>query len=408
MRILFVVRLYSHLTSVVTCRTWIPKGMPAFYRLLEAIHRRGWQADVILLCKQDLEVAGLPARFRCEGLESVLFEAVPYGGIATNRPGWLRREFRQLLCVLSRVFRKRYDLIYCDRGHVMFGALVAGLGRPVVIRLFGVANLPNVLADHPRGLVSTLLRASYRAPFRFVICTDDGSPGSTFMQTWLAPSVPRVLLMNGVDPGTNENVARDLRRDHGLPAETLIMLSVGRLETDRGLNHLIRGLGDVSPGGRPFCLFLVGDGSMHGELKREATQCGISEKVIFVGAVPHEEIQIYLDQGDVFFSLSKLANLNNSVLEALSAGKCVITFDACSSSGRDACFRESELRAAVILIDREAIHETLVTCIENLLIDPDLVQEKGARARAYARRHLRGWSDRIDTEIRMLELVAAS
>lgn len=71
-------------------------------------------------------------------------------------------------------------------------------------------------------------------------------------------------------------------------------------------------------------LMLVGGGSLHEDLMRQAEQMGISN-VVFTGRVDNSLIMRFLDQADVMLSAPKVDNMPVSLIEAMNAGLLVIS-----------------------------------------------------------------------------------
>jgi glycosyltransferase involved in cell wall biosynthesis len=71
-------------------------------------------------------------------------------------------------------------------------------------------------------------------------------------------------------------------------------------------------------------LMLVGGGSLHEDLMRQAEHMGIPN-VVFTGRVDNSEIMQYLDQADVMLSAPKVDNMPVSLIEAMNAGLLVIS-----------------------------------------------------------------------------------
>ena len=69
---------------------------------------------------------------------------------------------------------------------------------------------------------------------------------------------------------------------------------------------------------------LVGGGSLHEDLMRQAEQMGVSN-VVFTGRVDNSQIMRFLDQADVMLSAPKVDNMPVSLIEAMNAGLLVIS-----------------------------------------------------------------------------------
>jgi glycosyltransferase involved in cell wall biosynthesis len=88
-----------------------------------------------------------------------------------------------------------------------------------------------------------------------------------------------------------------LRMKLGLTSDKVV-LYLGRLEEEKGVDHLIRAFGDMDLPNT--MLLIVGDGSMRDNLKALVVKHGIQEKTRFVGYVRPEEAQIYYALADLF------------------------------------------------------------------------------------------------------------
>lgn len=71
-------------------------------------------------------------------------------------------------------------------------------------------------------------------------------------------------------------------------------------------------------------LTLVGDGTQHESLIRQADTMGL-KNVVFTGRVSNEQIYDYLGQADVMLSAPKIDNMPVSLIEAMNAGLLVIS-----------------------------------------------------------------------------------
>lgn len=74
-------------------------------------------------------------------------------------------------------------------------------------------------------------------------------------------------------------------------------------------------------------LTLVGSGSQSAKVGRLVQDLGLSGCVRLVGRVPHDEIECYYRDADVFLNASLVDNQPLSLLEAMASGLCVVTTD---------------------------------------------------------------------------------
>lgn len=138
----------------------------------------------------------------------------------------------------------------------------------------------------------------------------------------------------------------------------------------------------------PLRLKLVGGGPQEVELKALVEQAGLSDKVDFIGAVPHQEVRNQLESIDVFCALSREESFGVSALEAMSCGIPVILSDAPGfleiiDNGKDG-----------IIVPRADI-DSSADAMEALVKDEQTRLEMGRSARNRVLNRYR-WSDNLD------------
>jgi glycosyltransferase involved in cell wall biosynthesis len=184
---------------------------------------------------------------------------------------------------------------------------------------------------------------------------------------------------NGVDkelfrpPATRGDAKRDLGVDTGVP----ILLSVGRLDSEKHHERLLSCVPEVLKELPSARVVIVGDGPERSFLLAEAARLGVEASVQFTGALERGELAQYYRACDVFISLSDRTNMANPTEEAMMCGCCVVALD------------EGETREAVrdgdtgVLLPRGKL-ESLGAMLVDLLKDEDRRLEMGRRAAALA------------------------
>jgi len=309
--------------------------------------------------------------------------------------------FRLVLALNSLlwVWRCRPDVFYTDRGNILGAALVARLTAVrVVVRLLGVATKPSLYdPDARRSLSAAIERWAFRAPFSLVLCSRDGSDTNRFLTIALKPDVPRIIRLNGLDPGP-----RSKPREPDMPLRVVVL---SRLEPGKGLEALLDAILQTAASPKPtFAFTFVGGGSLEKRLHRKATDAGAEDTVCFLGSVPHSEVPSLLAQHDVYVSLSEYAQINNANLEAARAGLCLLLSN--TRIGDDADAKALFDTNAAIWIRRENIGSSLLQHLHQLSTDSgELERRKAASARIAE--SIGTWDDRIGWELRLLEELAA-
>ncbi|MGB9986010.1 glycosyltransferase family 4 protein [Salarchaeum japonicum] len=126
--------------------------------------------------------------------------------------------------------------------------------------------------------------------------------------------IEATIIPNGLNPDQFRN-AEPYAHDRPY------LLTVGRLEAYKGVQHVIRALPDL-PG---FDLLVAGSGPYRDELERIAIDTEVGERVEFLGYVSEEKLPRLYAGADVFVTLSEFEAYGMTVAEALAAGTpCVV------------------------------------------------------------------------------------
>ena len=131
--------------------------------------------------------------------------------------------------------------------------------------------------------------------------------------------IPLASSLQTLDPPTPEK-KRDLR-DRLRLADGKVVLFVGRLNYQKGLNYLIDAMAEIDA-----TLILIGDGELRERLKEKAFLLGISHKIRFAGRVSEDELPAYYSIADVFVlpSISGGETFAVVQLEAMAFGVPVV------------------------------------------------------------------------------------
>jgi glycosyltransferase involved in cell wall biosynthesis len=119
----------------------------------------------------------------------------------------------------------------------------------------------------------------------------------------------------------NEKARVALRAEWGIQEDEFVWLAVGRLEEQKDFKTLLQAFGKIFNGR----LLIAGEGPMLGELKTDANNLGLKERVRFLGL--RKDIPHVLSAVDAFVLSSAWEGLPNVVMEALAAAKPVVATD---------------------------------------------------------------------------------
>ena len=181
------------------------------------------------------------------------------------------------------------------------------------------------------------------------------------------------IIPNGVDVAlfSRRNVARiaEIQRLYALSRFSFVLVSVSRLVEKNGLADVIRALPQLHGVG----FLIVGDGPLRASLTTLASSLGVSDRVIFSGSVPLEEVPNYLHASHAFIRLSKSEGLGTAFLEAMAAGLPVIGTPV---GGIKEFLINQETGLSVPVIDSDVIErEVKVLMSDNVLVEK--LQKKG-------------------------------
>lgn len=185
------------------------------------------------------------------------------------------------------------------------------------------SGLHNDLQRHISDLEWWLTYESYR-----VICCSE-SIRAELRRIFQVPEDKLTVIPNGVRPETFASVHRDLdqwRRQWAAPEEEMV-LYVGRHVFEKGVDLLLAAAPKVLAH-RPQAKFIIaGDGPCHNDLKRQAWELGLGEKVLFAGYVDDLTRNSLYHLADAAVFPSRYEPFGLVALEAMAGGAPVIVSD---------------------------------------------------------------------------------
>lgn len=194
-----------------------------------------------------------------------------------------------------------------------------------------------------------------------------------------------LALANGVDPSRLKVVHNGL---DALPLSPLppgiterlagkrVLLSVGRLEKEKGCQHNIRALAMLRDKHPDLVYLLVGNGTYRDSLNNLAVSLGVAERVIFAGYQTRDQVGAFYAGGQVFSMPSVDESFGIVYLEAMAASLPVI---ATQGEGIATLVEESGAGLLVSPGDVEALAGAI-----SLLLDPIRASEVGEKGRQTA------------------------
>ena len=172
----------------------------------------------------------------------------------------------------------------------------------------------------------------------------------------------------------------NVRKSLGLEIDTPLALYAGRLAPEKNLDWLLEVFVDVRRGSPLAKLAFAGSGNLMESLQAHASQLGIEDSVLFLGAKSRSEMDCLYAAADVFCFPSPSETQGLVVGEARAAGTPVVVID---SGGAPETVQHGEDGFRVDLGDRG----TFANRILSLLEDHEMRERFSAEALAHAQNH---------------------
>ena len=126
------------------------------------------------------------------------------------------------------------------------------------------------------------------------------------------------------DSATTFEQRAALRQKLGIPQDAFVACFCGRIGKEKGVDNLIRLWKEKASDN--MYLVIIGNGPMKEELIKSVNETGLSKRIIFTGAVPHEEMPPYYAICNAYATASLSEMYSISMLEAQASGLPVIQY----------------------------------------------------------------------------------
>jgi glycosyltransferase involved in cell wall biosynthesis len=177
-------------------------------------------------------------------------------------------------------------------------------------------------------------------------------------------------------PVSRERALR-VRRELGLPEDTVVVGTIGRLNAQKGHAYLVDAAARLRHAGA-LRFLVAGDGDLMGELRARAAATGVADRIVFAGH--RTDVPDVLGAIDVFCLSSLYEGTPLALFEAMAAGKAIV------STAVDGC-REVLADGETALLVRPADAGALAAALERVAGSPELRERLSRRAREESRRY---------------------
>lgn len=218
------------------------------------------------------------------------------------------------------------DLIHAHLPDSSMLSIVTGYlcRTPVVITIHNNKTLPERQAPYRDRIRTAIEKFLFRRANALIAV---GNDVKDTQQVVLGSDIPIVAVFNGVDVDrfTKSINVEDVSAQLGFPLSCTLLLTVGRLETQKGHSILLKAAAELSRRSIPVELLWVGTGSLQNSLKIEAASLGVSENIHFLGH--RDDVEKILAASDIFVLPSLYEGIPVALLEAMAAGKPIVATD---------------------------------------------------------------------------------
>ena len=383
------------------------KGGPSLWRTLTGYAERGWEVFFLTGNRSQGAAPDLP-----ENIHVIRFDApwlkwltqIRKLGFFFKVVWWLW--FQCVSFIKAQKLHAEHE-IHVVYGYEIYGVPVTrGLSRlwriPVVSRFQG-SILRLVWMRKPFWILRAwehVVAFKLAAKSDLVIMTNDGSQGDRLLAQMGVKQSNTRFWLNGIDKERFSVPLQQCRakQELGIQQEH-VFLCVSRLMALKRVDRCIQALSEAADDSSDMVLVIVGDGPERGQLEKLACALGVDCHVRFEGAVDHADVPKYLAAADVFLSFYDWSNVGNPLLEAMIAGKCIVTLN----NGDTSQFITDKENG--ILLEYDELTK-LPEVIRELLADEGERRRLGANARRFAEDNFWTWEDRIDAEVNEVTILA--
>ncbi len=238
------------------------------------------------------------------------------------------RTFWKYLVLLPRFLQHlvigNYDLVHAHwpipAG--VFGMLLSWRGKPFVLTSHGafvddyysrpwvVRRLVKLVLQNADVIIA--VGKQHKANIKNIVNRNDASIRQISMGVWS----PEHILDQ-----------EDARKELNLPMDEKIIISIGNMEREKGLDILLRAVHILASDGVPFKLLIGGKGSQENNILKMIDEYQIQESVVMIGAIYPDDVFSWLSAADICVIPSRRESFGLVAVEAMASGTLVIGAD---------------------------------------------------------------------------------
>jgi len=155
------------------------------------------------------------------------------------------------------------------------------------------------------------------------------------------------------------------------------IVCISRVTPRKGIRFLVQAFKVLAGRYTQIRMIIAGEGNELESLRQLVQGLGIEDKVVFLGAVPHDKVLEHYQKANVFVLPSLNEGMSNTMLEALACGLPIVATD---TGGTKELVRDGKNGLIVKMKDS---HD-LVEKIEKIMLDRELEKRMGVASRLMA------------------------
>lgn len=130
---------------------------------------------------------------------------------------------------------------------------------------------------------------------------------------------------NGYDSNKYFSIAKEKARELlNLPQNIKLVLHISRLYKEKGQEHLIRAMADITKKRKNCICYIGGNGPEKEKLKTQIKELGIQDSTYLMGLIPDDKMCLWMNACDVFVLPSLSESFGIVQIEAMACGKPVV------------------------------------------------------------------------------------
>ena len=292
--------------------------------------------------------------------------------------------------------KRKFDIVYCSSSVPIYATLFIKkfYNIKTIHRIYGTFLYPNLgnKLDQLKKFEEVL---SFKLNANHYLITNDGTHGDKVADYYNIKDEKISFLRNGINDIKVSLSSSQIYSKYNLDESDFHLLCVSRLVNWKRVDRIVQAVNNISSDN--IKLLVIGNGEEYKNLVSLAT----NENINFLGSISATEVQELMSITDIFLSMYDLSNVGNPLLEALSFGLPIITYN----SGDTKEIIDGENGILICGDDEEKIVQDLKENILELYANQRKRKQYSINALKYARENLLSWDRRIELEMDIIKRV---